>query len=165
MTLGSSGNYSISFSNCPDFTCGKGWNPGSARTVNYNCGSYSNSGGGSLGVYGWTKSPLIEYYVVEMWGSSRPTGTSVGTLTSDGGTYNVYKHQQVSQPSIQGTATFWQYISTRTSKNSTGANHAVNLTNHFNYWKAHIGSMGTHNYQILLTEAWNATGSSNVTVW
>jgi endo-1,4-beta-xylanase len=119
-----------------------------------------------LGVYGWTTTPLIEYYVNEMWGSSRPTGTLVGTVTSDGATYDVYKHQQVNQPSIQGTTTFWQYISTRRSKNSTGANHNVTTANHFNYWKAHIGSMGAFNYQILLTEAWGgANGNVNVTVW
>ena len=59
MTLGSGGNYSVSFNNCPDFTCGKGWNPGgSARTIGYNCGAYSNSGGGSFAVYGWTTGPL-----------------------------------------------------------------------------------------------------------
>lgn len=166
MTLGSGGNYSVSFNNCPDFTCGKGWNPGSARTIGYNCGAYSNSGGGSFAVYGWTTGPLVEYYVNEMWGSSRPTGTYVGSLSSDGGTYDVYKHQQVNQPSIQGTATFWQYFSTRQSKNSTGANHSVTTPNHFNYWKSHIGSMGAFNYQILLTEAWGgANGYVNATVW
>jgi len=166
MNLGSGGNYSVSFNNCPNFTCGKGWNPGSARTIGYNVGSYSNSGGGSLGVYGWTTNPLVEYYVNEMWGSTRPTGTYVARIVSDGAYYDIYKHQQVSQPSIQGTATFWQYISTRDNKNSTKSNHTVTTANHFNAWKSKIGSMGTFNYQILLTESWGgANGYSNVTVW
>lgn len=166
MTLGSGGNYSVSWSNFPgDFTCGKGWNPGGYRTVGYNCGAYSNSGGGSLAVYGWTTSPLVEYYINEMWGGSAPTGTYVGTVSSDGATYNIYKHQQVNQPSIQGTATFWQYIDTRQAKNTTGQNHTVNTGNHFNAWKSRGLNLGTFNYMILLTEGWNGSGYVNATVW
>ena len=63
---GSGGNYSVSWSNFNgNFTCGKGWSTGSrTRTIGYNCGAYTlNNGGGSFGYYGWTRSPLIEYYV------------------------------------------------------------------------------------------------------
>src|ERR1035437_8839684 len=141
MTLGSAGNYALSWSSIGDVTAGKGWNPGSARTVNYNCSTFN--GGKVLAVYGWTTSPLIEYYVCEM--GSVASGTQVGTVSSDGHTYTVYKHQQVNQPSIQGTATFWQYLSNWGGA-SKGANHSVTTGNHFNYWKAHIGSMGSFNY-------------------
>jgi endo-1,4-beta-xylanase len=160
MTLGSAGNYALSWSNIGDVTAGKGWNPGSARTVGYNAGVLNNVQ--VFGVYGWTTNPLIEYYIAEKGSVS---GTSVGSLSSDGHTYNVVKHQQVNQPSIQGTATFWQYIS-NWGGTSTGSNHTVTTANHFNYWKAHIGSMGSFNYMILLTEAWGGgSGSSNATVW
>lgn len=164
-SLGSKGNYSVRWSNVGNFTLGKGWNPGSARTVGYNVGAYSNSGGGTLGLYGWTTSPLIEYYVNEMWGTHKPTGTYVGTLTSDGGTYTIYKSQRVNAPSIQGTKTFWQYYSTRNSQNSKGANHTITSGNHFNAWKNKGLKLGTHNYMILLTEGWGGSGSANVTVW
>jgi endo-1,4-beta-xylanase len=166
MTLGSGGNYAVSWSNFPgDFTCGKGWNPGGYRTVGYNCGYYSNSGGGSLAVYGWTTGPLVEYYINEMWSGSAPGGTYVGTVNTDGATYNIYKHQQVNQPSIQGTATFWQYISTRQSPNSQGQNHTVTTGNHFNAWASHGMNLGNFNYMILLTEGWNGSGYVNATVW
>ena len=33
-----------------------------------------------------------------------------GSVSSDGHTYTTYEHQQVNQPSIQGTATFEQYL-------------------------------------------------------
>lgn len=156
------GNYAITWSGVGDMVGGKGWSTGSAQTIGYNCGSIS--GYNNFSIYGWTTNPLIEYYICEK-GSVTYDATYVGSLSSDGRTYGVYKHQQVNQPSIQGTATFWQYLSNWGGA-STGTNYSVTTANHFNYWKAHIGSMGAFNYQILATEAYNgASGSVNATVW
>jgi endo-1,4-beta-xylanase len=161
MTLGSAGNYALSWSSIGDVTAGKGWNPGSAITVGYNAGVLN--GQKVFGVYGWTTGPLIEYYVVE---SGNQSGTGFGSLSSDGHTYNCAKHQQVNQPSIQGTQTFWQYFS-NWGGTSTGSNHTVTMPNHINFWKAHGGQgFGSFNYMILLTEAWGGgSGNSNATVW
>ena len=161
MTLGSAGNYSTNWSNIGDFTSGKGWNPGSARNIGYNAGVYQNSGGGSLAVYGWSTNPLVEYYVAESW-NGLTQGTNMGTYTSDGSTYTIWKHQQVNQPSIQGTATFWQYISVRNSQRTSGT---VTMQNHINAWASHGMNLGSMNMQIMLTEGWNGSGQSNVTVW
>jgi peptidoglycan/xylan/chitin deacetylase (PgdA/CDA1 family) len=164
MNLGDAGNYSVNWSNVGDFTCGKGWSTGSGHTISYNAGVYQNSGGGALALYGWTTNPLVEYYVCESWnGVTANSGTTqVGTVTTDGGTYTIYKHQQVNQPSIQGTATFWQYISVRNSQRTSGT---ITTQNHFNAWAQAGLNLGTHNYQIMLTEGWNGSGQSNVTVW
>lgn len=156
------GNFQANWSNVGDIVAGKGWNPGSVRTVNYNCGALSGSFN-NFSVYGWTTNPLIEYYVCEM--GSVASGSAVGSLSSDGRNYTVYKHQQVNQPSIQGTATFWQYLSNWGGA-STGKSYAVTLSNHFNYWNSHIGQMGAYNLQILAIEAYgNKSGSCNATVW
>jgi endo-1,4-beta-xylanase len=156
------GNFAVTYSNVGDVVAGKGWNPGTTRVVGYNVGSLSGSYN-NFSVYGWTTSPLIEYYVCEF--GSVASGSAIGTLSSDGHSYTVYKHQQVYQPSIQGTATFWQYLS-QWGGSSKGSNHAVTLANHFNYWKAHIGGMGAFNLQILAIEAYGTkSGSCNATVW
>jgi endo-1,4-beta-xylanase len=157
------GNFAISYSSVDDVVGGKGWSTGAARTINYNVGSLSGSYN-MIGVYGWTTSPLIEYYVAEF--GSMASGTYVGTLTSDGHTYSVYKHQQVNQPSITGTATFWQYLDTW-GGSSTGSNHAITMSNHINNWKSNAGQgFGSYNYQIFALEAWGSkSGYINATVW
>jgi endo-1,4-beta-xylanase len=156
------GNFQVNWSGVNDVVGGKGWSTGSAQTVGYNCGSIS--GYNCFSVYGWTTSPLIEYYIVEM--GANVNGSYVNSVSSDGHTYSFYKHQQVNQPSIQGTATFWQYLD-NWGGSGTGANHSVTTGNHINNWKSHGGQgFGNFNYQILAVEAWGGkSGSCNATVW
>lgn len=163
LTNGAAGNFSISYNGVDDVVGGKGWNPGAARNIGYNVGALSGSYN-LVGIYGWTTSPLIEYYVCEL--GSNIAGTKVNTVSSDGHTYNFYKHQQVNQPSIQGTKTFWQYLD-NWGGSSTGSNHSVTMANHINNWKSKGGEgFGSYDYQILALEAWGGkSGYVNATVW
>lgn len=132
------------------------------RAISYSA-NFSPNGNAYLGVYGWTTNPLVEYYILENYGDYNPGSqmTQVGTVTSDGSSYTIYNHTQTNQPSIEGTSTFQQYWSIRSSHRSSGT---VTTSNHFNAWKSLGLNLGSFDYQILLTEAYESQGTSSVTL-
>ncbi|KAI0452445.1 xylanase [Xylaria acuta] len=160
---GAAGSYDVTWNNVGNFVAGKGWKPGSARVITYN-GTWNGASVNSyLSIYGWTKSPLIEYYVVESYGSYNPSSgaTKRGSIQSDGGTYDIYQTQRVNQPSIEGTSTFYQFWSVRQQKRVGGT---VTIQNHFDAWTNAGLKLGSHDYQIVATEGYRSSGSARIEV-
>jgi len=119
-------------------------------------------------LYGWSRNPLVEYYVVDNWGGfvpPGPTAVPLGTVKSDGGTYRIYRMRRIEQPSIAGTATFNQYWSVRTERRPVGRDNIITLANHFDAWRRAGMMLGSLDYQVLATEGFGSNGESAVRLW
>jgi len=94
-----------------------------------------------IGIYGWTVSPLREFYILDDWGAEKPAGVAsdgtprdeVGTLVADGETYDVWKKTRVDKPAITGPSeTFDQYFSIRRTARQCGT---ISVSEHFSKWE------------------------------
>lgn len=165
ITLNSGTSYSTTWSGIGDFVGGVGSNPGST-SANVSFSNTLNASGGTtlVSLYGWSTNPLVEYYVEDNYiPAGNAAGTFMGTTTSNGGTYDIYEHQQVDQPCITGNdCTFEQYLAIRTSPVSSGT---ITFSNFVSAWASHGMDLGTMNYQVLATEAFGGgSGSDSVTL-
>ena len=114
-----------------------------------------------IGIYGWSENPLHEYYIVEDWFGARPVpGTKVGTITVDGGAYDVLTHTQTNQPDVFGTlSTFDQFYSVRQTPRSCGH---ISISQHFAAW-ANLGlQLGKMEEAKILVEVGNG-GTGTIT--
>ena len=121
-----------------------------------------------IGIYGWSRNPLIEYYIVEDWfgnqmqsdtgpmGTGTTGGTVRGTFTVDGSSYQLIRNTRTDAPSIDGTATFTQFFSIRQSPRKSGT---ISITEHFKKWGELGMNLGSNMYECkFLVEAGGGTG-------
>ncbi|HLW08624.1 MAG TPA: glycoside hydrolase family 11 protein [Marinilabiliaceae bacterium] len=133
-------------------------------TYNCNYNPSSATGNSYLSIYGWTVEPLIEYYIIEDWRNWIPSmsagSTKKGTLTVDGGVYDIYVNTRVNQPSIKGTKTFEQYFSIRREKRTSGT---IDISAHFDKWESLGLEMGKMYEVAFVVEGYKSNGSFEFT--
>ena len=121
---------------------------------------FEPDGNSYLCVYGWSLEPLVEYYVIEGWGSWHPTGDDLmGTITVDGGTYDVYVTMRIEEASINGTQTFPQFWSVRTDMRTEGT---ISLSEHFKAWESMGMELGNLFEVAFCVEGIDSSGEANV---
>ena len=103
-------------------------------TVDYKYTKTGNAQYGYIGVYGWTKNPETEYYVVDDW-FSKPSeqyiGEKFGEITVDGAKYTIHAFLRQQEPSKSGTSTFVQFFSVRETPRQCGH---IDISAHFKKW-------------------------------
>jgi endo-1,4-beta-xylanase len=172
MTLDGRGRYGTHYdlSGRKNLVAGKGWRTGSAtRRVGYRAARFDAGSNSYLTLYGWSVDPLIEYYVVDNWGASfKPPGEGaavLGTVTTDGGTYEIFRTTRTQKPSIRGTQTFDQFWSVRTERRPLGADAVITFADHVAAWRELGMELGTMDYQVMATEGFGSVGGSDIAVW
>ena len=173
------GSFTCSWSNIENFLARMGKNYDSQGKNYKEIGNivltydveYTPRGNSYMCVYGWTKSPLVEYYIVEGWGDWRPPGNdgeNKGTVTLNGNTYDIRKSMRYNQPSLEGTSTFPQYWSVRQTSGSTNnqTNYmkgTIDVSKHFDAWSQAGLDMSGKLYEVSLNiEGYRSNGSANV---
>lgn len=157
MTLGDGCNFSCQWGQVNNILFRKGVRPGSRNEVVTYSADYKPQGNSYLSIYGWFKNPLVEYYIIESWGTWKPPGAaSKGTFETDSGTYDIYQNSRTG-PSIEGDKTFQQYWSVRKTKRTSGV---ITCKNHFAAWEAKGMKIGSFYEVSFNVEAYQSSGGS-----
>jgi hypothetical protein len=115
-----------------------------------------------IGIYGWSVSPCIEFYIVEDSFGKMPVNpgntTLNGTATIDGGTYNLYTRPTTGTggSNCSGVTSWNQFYSVRTTARQCGQ---ISITDHFNAWAAKNMTLGKMNEVQILVEVGGGAGS------
>jgi endo-1,4-beta-xylanase len=99
-----------------------------------------------------------ETYILENYGAYNPgsAGQRKGSLTVDGGTYDIYE--------VKRSATYIQYWSIRQQKRTSGTVTTGAHYDKYNSLGLHFNPATNATYQIVSTEGYGSTGSSDITV-
>ncbi|KAK2593445.1 hypothetical protein QQS21_008862 [Conoideocrella luteorostrata] len=120
------------------------------RAISFS-GDYRPNGNSYLPIHGRTETPLIEYYIVEHFGTCNPASraTRKGQITPDGSIYDIYVSTRTNapstpeQPPCSNTGLF-DAPSARAEPSQQ--------QDHFNAWESLGLNMGSFDYLIVATE-------------
>ncbi len=128
----------------------------------------TGSGGGYsyIGIYGWSVSPCVEFYIVDDSYNRMPVNpgstTNKGTASIDGGTYNLYTRNTTGTGGSKcpNTTSWVQFYSVRTTARTCGR---ISVTAHFDAWKNAGMALGRMDQAQLLVEVGGGVGSIDFT--
>lgn len=172
MTIGNGALFSGEWKDIDNYLARRGLNYNQTKEhqkigefyATYNCdyNPKTESGNSYLSIYGWTVEPLSEYYIIEDWRNWIPSmsdgATLKGTISVNGGIYDIYENTRVNQPSIVGNTTFPQYFSIRKDTRNSGT---INISEHFNKWESLGMKMGKMHEVSFVVEGYKSNGSFN----
>lgn len=123
------------------------WNCGSEYVVIYSGALNAANVNSYIPLYGCTRNTLIEHYIVEVYSSynSSSVAQKNGSVTSDGGTFDILQATRTNQPSIDGIAMSQKFCSVRMSKQMGSI---IIVKNLFDVWAKYGQKLGIRNYQI-----------------
>ena len=163
--------FSAAWSNSGDFLARVGlqWNDTKTYdqlgtvTAQYSQTKTGSGGGYSyIGIYGWSVSPCVEWYIVDDSYSKMPVNpgstTNKGTATIDGGTYTLYTRPTsgTGGSKCSGVSSWSQFYSIRQTARQCGQ---ISISEHFKAWAAAGMTLGKMDQAQILVEVGGGTGN------
>ena len=117
-----------------------------------------------IGIYGWTREPLVEWYIVDntgsqympgSWVAQRASAKNHGDFEIDGAQYTVYEGDRTSYSIDGDNKYFKQYFSVRKTPRDCGT---IDITAHFKKWEELGLKMGKMHEAKILGEAGSTKG-------
>jgi hypothetical protein len=137
-------------------------------TAQFNYKKTGTGGGYSyIGMYGWSVSPCIEWYIVDDSYNKMPVNpgstTNKGTADIDGGKYTLFTRPTTGTggSKCSGTTSWTQFYSVRQTARQCGQ---ISLSEHFAAWAAAGMTLGKMDQAQILVEVGGGTGSVDFTV-
>ena len=163
--------FSASWNNSGDFLARVGlqWNDTKTYdalgtvTAQYSQTKTGNGGNYSyIGIYGWSVSPCVEWYIVDDSYGKMPVNpgntTNKGTATIDGGSYILYTRATsgTGGSKCSGVSSWSQFYSIRQTARTCGQ---ISITEHFKAWAAAGMTLGKMDQAQILVEVGGGSGS------
>lgn len=168
-----------------NYVGGPGWHYGDKdRVIGYRFDE--DSGASYITLYGWgydktmpasDPAHLVEYYILQRWTYDPSQNATFGkTFISNGVEYSTYRSIREQKPSINNTATFYQYWSKPTEQRALGENHEIVFADHVKAWADsgwilpdmnNLNASDDPTYQVMAVEVFNPgkDGTASGKVW
>jgi len=184
--LDEQGNFTINWiGGNYNYVGGPGWEYGDKnRVIGYHL--TEDSGASYVTLYGWgydknmdhqDPAHLVEYYIIQRWVRTPAQGGEQGvSFVSDGIEYTTYRTVRREKPSINNTATFYQYWSKPKEQMPLGVDHKIIFADHVRAWEENGWKLPDMNnfdasddptYQVFAVEVFlvEKSGTASGRVW